>query len=163
MLISIFLWRELDLATYFRRSINTRSVVWLHTGQCSMAVQYWTLEEPYMDILYYKLYCSIIVSLRRLYWGVRWVYYWRHFIITILYVVTECYINKPWNQIYDNILCTCRQEYWSRSWIFYIHSSVHRDSVLIRSNKMQQHAGIYLLQNKLYMFRVYIAPIIRST
>ena len=29
---------------------------------------------------------------------------------------------------------------------FYIHSSVHRDSVLIRFNKMQQYAGIYLLQ-----------------
>ena len=28
---------------------------------------------------------------------------------------------------------------------FYIHGSVHRDSVLIRSNKMQQYAGIYLL------------------
>ena len=28
----------------------------------------------------------------------------------------------------------------------YIHGSVHRDSVLIRSNKMQQYAGIYLLQ-----------------
>ena len=30
---------------------------------------------------------------------------------------------------------------------FYIHRSVRRDSVLIRSNKMQQYAGIYLLQN----------------
>ena len=29
---------------------------------------------------------------------------------------------------------------------FYIHGSVHRDSVLIRSNKMQQYAGIYLMQ-----------------
>ena len=29
---------------------------------------------------------------------------------------------------------------------FYIHGSVHRDSVLIRSNKTQQYAGIYLLQ-----------------
>ena len=29
---------------------------------------------------------------------------------------------------------------------FYIHGSVHRDSVLIRSNKMQQYADIYLLQ-----------------
>ena len=29
----------------------------------------------------------------------------------------------------------------------YIHGSVHRDSVLIRSNKMQQYACIYLLQN----------------
>jgi len=29
---------------------------------------------------------------------------------------------------------------------FYIHGSVHRDSELIRYNKMQQYAGIYLLQ-----------------
>ena len=28
---------------------------------------------------------------------------------------------------------------------FYIHGSVHRDTKLIRSNKMQQYAGIYLL------------------
>ena len=34
-------------------------------------------------------------------------------------------------------------------------------SMLIRSNEMQQYAGVYLLQN--YMFRVSIAPIIRST
>ena len=30
--------------------------------------------------------------------------------------------------------------------IFYIHGSVHRDSILVRSNKMQQYAGVYLLQ-----------------
>ena len=30
---------------------------------------------------------------------------------------------------------------------FYIHDFVHRKSILIRSNKMQQYAGIYLLQN----------------
>ena len=30
---------------------------------------------------------------------------------------------------------------------FYIHGSVHRNSILIRSNKMQQYVGIYLLQN----------------
>ena len=30
---------------------------------------------------------------------------------------------------------------------FYIHGSVHRNSTLIRSNKMQQYAGVYLLQN----------------
>ena len=32
--------------------------------------------------------------------------------------------------------------------IFYIHGFVHRKSILIRSNKMQQYAGIYLLQNQ---------------
>ena len=31
--------------------------------------------------------------------------------------------------------------------LFYIHGSVHRNSILIRSNQMQQYAGIYLLQN----------------
>ena len=30
---------------------------------------------------------------------------------------------------------------------FNIHDSVHRNSILIRSNKMQQYAGIYLLKN----------------
>jgi len=31
--------------------------------------------------------------------------------------------------------------------VFYIHGSVHRNSILIRYNKMQQSAGIYLLHN----------------
>ena len=31
-------------------------------------------------------------------------------------------------------------------YIFYIHGSVHRDSVLIRSNKLELCAGVYLLQ-----------------
>jgi len=35
---------------------------------------------------------------------------------------------------------------------FYIHGSVYRNSILIRSNKMQQYAGIYLLQNHRYLF-----------
>ena len=30
---------------------------------------------------------------------------------------------------------------------FYIHGSVLRDSILIRSNEMQQYAGVYLLHN----------------
>ena len=30
---------------------------------------------------------------------------------------------------------------------FYIYGSVHRDSILVRSNEMQQYAGVYLLQN----------------
>ena len=30
---------------------------------------------------------------------------------------------------------------------FYIYGSVHRKSILVRSNKMQQYVGIYLLQN----------------
>ena len=34
-----------------------------------------------------------------------------------------------------------------RHFDFYIHGSVHRDSILIRSNEMQQYAGVYLLHN----------------
>ena len=38
--------------------------------------------------------------------------------------------------------------YWPVRYIYiYIHDSVHRDSILIRSNEMQQYAGVYLLQN----------------
>ena len=38
--------------------------------------------------------------------------------------------------------------YWNLNNLFlYIRDSIHRDSILIRSNKMQQYAGIYLLQN----------------
>ena len=33
------------------------------------------------------------------------------------------------------------------TYIFYIHGSVHRDYILIRSNEIQQYAGVYLLQN----------------
>jgi hypothetical protein len=46
--------------------------------------------------------------------------------------------------------------------VLYIRGSVHHNAKLTRSNNMQQYAGIYLLQKK-YMFRVSIAPIIRST
>ena len=31
--------------------------------------------------------------------------------------------------------------------VFYIHGSMHRDSILIRSNETQQYACVYLLQN----------------
>jgi hypothetical protein len=34
-----------------------------------------------------------------------------------------------------------------RSTTFYIHDSMHRNSILIRPNKMQLCAGIYLPQN----------------
>ena len=36
-------------------------------------------------------------------------------------------------------------KYFSEVFFFFIHGSVHRDSILIRSNKMQQYAGVYLL------------------
>ena len=31
--------------------------------------------------------------------------------------------------------------------LFYIHGSMHRDSLLLRSNEMQEYAGVYLLQH----------------
>ena len=37
--------------------------------------------------------------------------------------------------------------HWDRHMHFYIHASVHRNSILIRSNEMWQYAGVYLLQN----------------
>ena len=46
--------------------------------------------------------------------------------------------------------------------VFYIHGSVHRHSILIRSNKMQQ-MQVFITANLLYMFRVSVAPIISST
>ena len=39
--------------------------------------------------------------------------------------------------------------------VFYIHGSVHRDFVWIRSNEMQQYAGVYLLQFTLHVSGVY--------
>ena len=45
---------------------------------------------------------------------------------------------------------------------FYIHASVHRYSILIRCNKMEQ-MQVFITANLLYMFRVSIDPIIRST
>jgi hypothetical protein len=37
--------------------------------------------------------------------------------------------------------------------IFYIHGFMHRNYILIRPNKMQQYAGIYLLQSHSTCFR----------
>jgi len=39
--------------------------------------------------------------------------------------------------------------------VFYIHGSVHRCSILITSNEMQQYTGIYLLQITLHVSGVY--------
>ena len=41
---------------------------------------------------------------------------------------------------------------------FYIHGSVHRNYILIRSNEMQQYAGIYLLQNHSTCFSGALPP-----
>jgi len=45
---------------------------------------------------------------------------------------------------------------------FYIQGSVHRYSILIRSNKMQE-MQVFITEKLLYMFRTSIDPIIRST
>jgi len=44
-----------------------------------------------------------------------------------------------------------------------IYGSVHRDSILISSNKMQQYAGTHLLQNHYLHVSVSTAPVIRRT
>ena len=38
----------------------------------------------------------------------------------------------------------CFVNYYS---VFYIHGSVQRDSILIRFNKMQQYAGVFIYNN----------------
>ena len=45
----------------------------------------------------------------------------------------------------ENSIGLSKSQQWAV--VFYIHGSVHRDSILIRSNEMQQYAGVYLLQN----------------
>ena len=58
--------------------------------------------------------------------------------------------------------CPMLLEIWNITFFFYIHGSVHRHSLLIRSNKMQLYAGIYYRKITLHVSGV-IAPIIRST
>ena len=73
-------------------------------------------------------------------------------IVIWLYLVMRYYTE------YAKIIKICRSYLYVRlpAWFiyettertaFYIRSSVHRNSILTRSNKMQQYAGIYLLQN----------------
>ena len=52
----------------------------------------------------------------------------------------------------------CIKHWYYTHFFFYIHGSVHRNSILIRSNKMQQYAGIYLLQNYSTCFRCPLHP-----
>ena len=42
--------------------------------------------------------------------------------------------------------------------VFYIHGSVYRNPILIRSNKMQHYAGIYLPQNHSTCFGCQLIP-----
>jgi len=80
------------------------------------------------------------------------------------YVVTlVCVIRYDASQT-SCLQTTLRADLALHTEYFYVRGSVHRDSVLIRSNKMQQYAGIYLLQiYSTYIFRVSIAPIIMSS
>ena len=68
------------------------------------------------------------------------------FIIFIIYVPLCCtsdimaFISSTQLSVLLSIL------YFLTVGLFYVHGSVHRDFILIRSNKMQQYGGIYLLQ-----------------
>ena len=44
------------------------------------------------------------------------------------------------------------------TFFFYIHGSVHRDSILLKSNEMQHYAGVYLLQNHYICLRCLSHP-----
>ena len=52
-----------------------------------------------------------------------------------------------WTRQNINVGYSSVQAKYIHFWEFYIHGSVHRSSILIRSNDMQQYAGVYLLQN----------------
>jgi hypothetical protein len=107
--------------------------------------------------------CSIVTE--------RTPYLWFPFVLCLLQaVITVCVPCSWWciKQNDGNKLLDARPsvdqalfEYTGHN--FYIHGSVHRNSILIRPNEMQQYAGVYLLQNYSTCFRVSIAPIIRST
>ena len=60
------------------------------------------------------------------------------YIAVCRFCAVRCVIVICWYLLFSN---------YSTSFFFYIHGSVHRNSILIRSNKMQQYAGVYLLQN----------------
>jgi hypothetical protein len=45
------------------------------------------------------------------------------------------------------VITLCDRRFQLLNLRFYIHGFVHRDSILIRSNEMQQYAGVYLLEN----------------
>ena len=53
----------------------------------------------------------------------------------------------PSEPVYINVLLVTILLCILHTLIFLIHGSVHRDSILKRSNEMQQYAGVYLLQN----------------
>ena len=57
------------------------------------------------------------------------------------------YATRPYTSQGQLAKCVSERKIFRTKFVeFYIHGSVHRNSILIRSNKMQQYAGIYLLQ-----------------
>ena len=54
--------------------------------------------------------------------------------------------NNHWERLSKNNTTKCAS-FPSNIHAFHTHGSMHRNSILIISNKMQQYAGIYLLQN----------------
>ena len=58
----------------------------------------------------------------------------------------------------NNVTATTLRQRGLISCFFYIHGSVHRNAILIRSNKLQQNAGVYLLQNYSTCFGCLLHP-----
>ena len=52
---------------------------------------------------------------------------------------------RKWHTAFKLSSCMTIQD--TADFFLYIHGSVHHNSILIRSNKMQHYAGIYLPQN----------------
>ena len=66
--------------------------------------------------------------------------------IFTLLLVREFLIQRV-HEMNTNLLIVVLYAWELCSVCFYIHGSVHRNSILIGSNKMQQYVGIYLLPN----------------
>ena len=52
----------------------------------------------------------------------------------------------------------CTFEFTNKNFFYYIHGFMHHNTILIRSNKIQQYAGIYLLQNHSTCFGCPLRP-----
>ena len=70
---------------------------------------------------------------------------WWNVLTNPLYCTAWCRCSQDNDLLCNTIMATLQNS----EVIFYtsIHGSVHRNCILIRSNKMQQYTGIYLLQN----------------
>jgi hypothetical protein len=61
---------------------------------------------------------------------------------TTITVLKGSKVDRIKYNVYGRWQCKVSENFFSN-----IHGSVHRDSLLIRSNEMRQYAGVYLLQN----------------